>query len=104
MLRLQGTMQPAPGDLARGPAGRSRASPLPDHADHVHIGWQPALGAGGEEPQFVQLLKPDQWQRLTKRLGEIDNPEVPTAPSKFSLPDKDRAKADGNSGGSGSGD
>ena len=27
------------------------------------------------------MLKPDQWQRLIDRLGEIDNPTVPTKPS-----------------------
>ena len=56
-----------------------------DHADHVHIGYSP-VGGPGAEAQFVQLLKPDQWTRLTDRLSEIDNPDVPTTPSKFSLP------------------
>ncbi|MDP9277387.1 MAG: hypothetical protein M3O76_04165 [Actinomycetota bacterium] len=32
--------------------------------------------------QFSQLLKPGQWQRLVQRLGQIQNPTVPTAPSK----------------------
>jgi hypothetical protein len=33
------------------------------------------------------LLKPDQWQRLIGRLGEIENPEVRINPSPFSEPD-----------------
>ena len=37
--------------------------------------------AAGEAAASSQLLKPDQWQRLIDRLGEIENPEVPTAPS-----------------------
>jgi Transglycosylase SLT domain/Peptidase family M23 len=98
VLRLQGTMRPEELISLEDLGGPS--FPLPDHDDHVHIGWQPAFAVGGEEGQFVQLLKPDQWQRLTKRLGEIDNPEVPTEPSKFSLPDKKRS----GSGGTGSGD
>jgi hypothetical protein len=101
VLRLQGTMTPEELISLEDLGGPS--FPLPDHADHVHIGWQPALGVGGEEPRFVQLLKPDQWQRLTERLGEIDNPEVPTAPSRFSLPDRSGAKADSGSGGSSGG-
>jgi hypothetical protein len=28
------------------------------------------------------------WNRLIGRLGQIENPEVPTAPSRYSLPDK----------------
>ncbi len=34
----------------------------------------------------MQLLKPDQWQRLVKRLGEIPNPTVPVGASGASLP------------------
>ena len=98
VLRLQGTMRPE--ELISLESLGGPSFPLPDHDDHVHIGWQPAF-LGGEEASFVQLLKPDQWQRLTDRLGEIDNPEVPTKPSKYSLPDKKPKHA---SGGTGSGD
>ena len=35
------------------------------------------------------LLKPDQWQRLIDRLGQIENPKVPIKPSKYSLPDEE---------------
>jgi Transglycosylase SLT domain/Peptidase family M23 len=102
VLRLQGTMTPEELISLEDLGGPS--FPLPDHADHVHIGWQPAFAIGGEEARFAQLLKPDQWQRLTDRLGEIDNPDVPTTPSRFSLPDKGKGKVDGGSGGSDSGD
>jgi hypothetical protein len=57
-----------------------------DHADHVHLGYSPVGGPG--QARFVQLLKPKQWLRLTDRLERIDNPDVPTEPSKFSLPAK----------------
>jgi len=97
VLRLQGTMRPEELISLENLGGPS--FPLPDHDDHVHIGWQPA-SLGGEEASFVQLLKPDQWQRLTDRLDEIQNPEVPTGPSKYSLPDKPKH----GSGGTGSGD
>jgi len=100
VLRLQGTMEPEELISLENLGGPS--FPLPDHNDHVHIGWQPAFGIGGNEPRFVQLLGPDQWQRLTKRLGEIENPKVPTEPSKFSLPDK--GNGGGRSGGTNSGD
>jgi hypothetical protein len=61
---------------------------LPDHYDHVHIGYTPLYGNSAESQQFVQLLKPDQWQRLIKRLGEIPNPTVPVGASGASVPTK----------------
>jgi hypothetical protein len=60
--------------------------PLSDHYDHVHVGWQPLYGSGELSKQFNALLKPDQWQRLISRLGQIQNPVVPVKPSKAALP------------------
>jgi hypothetical protein len=38
------------------------------------------------------VLSPGQWSDLLSRLREIDNPVVPTEPSKYALPtDKKRA-------------
>jgi Transglycosylase SLT domain len=91
VLALQGTMHPhqvisledLPGETSFAEA---------DHYDHVHIGYYPvATEAGPAGVEFSPLLKPDQWQRLIGRLGEIENPEVPIGPSKYSLPDKKQA-------------
>jgi Transglycosylase SLT domain/Peptidase family M23 len=82
VLRLQGTLVPDELISLQGLGGPSFA--MADHADHVHIGWSP-LG-GTDQARFVRLLKPEQWQRLTDRLEEIENPDVPTEPSKFALP------------------
>jgi murein DD-endopeptidase MepM/ murein hydrolase activator NlpD len=100
VLELQGTMHPHQVISLEDLPGET-SFPLPDHYDHVHVGYRPEAGAFGE--QFNALLKPQQWQRLTHRLGQIDNPRVPTGPSKFSLPDKGKGKA-AHSGGAGSGD
>ncbi|HEX8689295.1 MAG TPA: lytic murein transglycosylase [Solirubrobacterales bacterium] len=83
VLRLQGTMVPDELISLEELGGPSFA--MGDHADHVHIGWSPIAGTGAQAG-FVQLLKPDQWLRLTDRLEQIDNPEVPTKPSKFASP------------------
>jgi murein DD-endopeptidase MepM/ murein hydrolase activator NlpD len=83
VLRLQGTLVPDELITLEDLGGPSFA--MSDHADHIHIGWTPAFG-GGPEAQFVQLLKPDQWLRLTDRLSQIDNPDVSTSPSEHSLP------------------
>jgi hypothetical protein len=82
VLRLQGTLVPDELISLQDFGGPSFA--MADHSDHVHIGWSPLGGVG--KVRFVQLLKPDQWQRLIGRLGEIENPEVPTEPSEYSLP------------------
>jgi murein DD-endopeptidase MepM/ murein hydrolase activator NlpD len=98
VLQLQGTMVPDELISLQELGGPSFA--MADHADHVHLGYSPVGGAGAEA-QFVQLLKPDQWLRLTDRLERIDNPDVPTTPSRFSLPAGD--KDEDRSGGTGSG-
>ncbi len=82
VLRLQGTMVPDELISLQELGGPSFA--MGDHDDHVHIGYSPVGGPG--KARFVQLLKPKQWLRLTDRLERIDNPDVPTEPSKFSLP------------------
>jgi len=86
VLRLQGTMVPDELISLQELGGPSFA--MGDHDDHVHIGYSPVGGPG--EARFVQLLKPRQWLRLTDRLERIDNPDVPTEPSKFSLPATER--------------
>ena len=37
------------------------------------------------------MLKPDQWQRLIQRLGQIQNPKVPAKPSAAALPAKGKS-------------
>ena len=61
---------------------------LGDHDDHIHVGFHPLFGQNeklGRQAQSV--LKPGQWDDLVQRLGEIDNPNVPTHPSKYAIPD-----------------
>jgi murein DD-endopeptidase MepM/ murein hydrolase activator NlpD len=91
VLQLQGTMHPHQViSLEDLPGPTSFA--LPDHADHVHIGYYPA-GANPFETPVSPLLKPEQWQRLVQRLGEIENPDVPIKPSKYSEPDSRRERS-----------
>ena len=57
-----------------------------DHHDHIHVGWQPLYGQSKKTARRIDaILKPEQWIKLIDRIGEIDNPEVREAPSKFSL-------------------
>jgi Transglycosylase SLT domain len=101
LLKLQGTMQPHQViSLEDLPGPISFA--MPDHWDHVHVGYYPAGNApsGGKTgKQFESLLKPDQWKKLIGRIAHIQNPKVPTSPSKYSLPaHKQGKKSSGKSG------
>jgi Transglycosylase SLT domain len=90
VLQLQGTMQPHQVISLEDLPGETSFA-LPDHYDHVHIGYHPDAG-NPLETGFSTLLKPDQWQRLIGRLGEIENPEVKIKPSPFSEPDSQKEK------------
>jgi hypothetical protein len=110
VLQLQGTMHPHQVISLENLPGETSFA-MADHYDHVHIGYHPL--AGPFDQQFNSMLKPGQWQRLTEQLDQIENPEVPTKPSGFSVPDKKSGPptgeqagpaAKGHSGGTESGD
>jgi hypothetical protein len=84
LLKLQGTMRPAQIITLMEFGGPTFA--MGDHHDHIHVGYTPAYGSGKPFDQLAQVLKPEQWERLIGRLGEIENPEVRTKPSDASLP------------------
>ena len=85
VLQLQGTMHPHQVISLEDLPGETSFA-MADHYDHVHVGYH--VLEGGPEAQFAALLKPNQWQRLINRLGEIENPDVPVNPSKYAVPDK----------------
>jgi murein DD-endopeptidase MepM/ murein hydrolase activator NlpD len=85
VLQLQGTMHPHQVISLEDLPGETSFA-MADHYDHVHIGYHPL--SGPFDQQFNSLLKPGQWARLTEQLDRIENPEVPTKPSGFSVPDK----------------
>jgi hypothetical protein len=85
LMQLQGTVQPHQ-IISLLDFGQNTLA-MADHADHIHVGFHPLFGANtklGRQTQSV--LKPGQWDTLVQRLGQIQNPNVPTAPSKYSLP------------------
>jgi hypothetical protein len=83
LLLLQGTMRPAQiiSLMDLGPP----TFILPDHYNHIHVGYT-FTTAGSSIKQLGQILKPEQWQRLIQRLGQIQNPKVPAKPSAAALP------------------
>jgi murein DD-endopeptidase MepM/ murein hydrolase activator NlpD len=95
VLQLQGTMHPHQVISLEDLPGETSFA-MADHYDHVHVGYHTV--ESGLEAQFSALLKPDQWQRLIDRLGQIENPEVPVHPSQYSLPDKPKSSGGTNGG------
>jgi hypothetical protein len=82
LMLLQGTMRPDQiiSLLDLGPPTFA----MGDHADHIHVGY--SFSATGGLKQLGEILKPEQWQRLIERLGQIPNPKVPAKPSDAALP------------------
>ncbi len=84
LLTLQGPMQPHQiiSLMDMGPP----TMVLPDHADHIHVGFRPLFGSNDKLGQAAQrILSNNQWDRFVNRLSQIQNPVVPTAPSKYSI-------------------
>jgi len=86
ILTLQGTMQPAQVISLMKYPNAANTLAMPDHADHIHVGFAPEYDPDSEAArQLDSVLKPGQWSRLVERLGSIENPTVPTKPSKYAL-------------------
>jgi len=86
LLTLQGTMKPHQIISLMTYDNADNTLAMGDHADHIHVGWRPLYGQSAKAARRIDaILKPEQWIKLIDRIGEIDNPEVREAPSKFAL-------------------
>jgi len=86
LLTLQGAMKPHQIISLMTYPGTDNTLALPDHYNHIHVGFHPA-GLGPLPGTLQETLKPDQWTKLVQRLDQIPNPVVPTTPSKYALKD-----------------
>ena len=87
LMRLQGTLEPNQIISLLDLGANTMA--MGDHADHIHVGFRPRFGANAKlSKQARAVLRPGQWPELLKRLDEIENPVVPTKPSKYAIPVK----------------
>ncbi len=97
LMQLQGTMAPAQIISLFEIGGATFA--MGDHHDHIHVGYQPMFGANKKlGKQALAVLEPGQWSDLIDRLGEIENPVVPTKPSKYALPAKKKRASHAHAG------
>jgi murein DD-endopeptidase MepM/ murein hydrolase activator NlpD len=94
LLTLQGTMKPDQIISLMKFDSTDNTFAMGDHADHIHVGWQPLYGTDSKTAKQINaILKPNQWIKLIDRLGEIDNPTVRRTPSRFSLDAKEPHRA-----------
>jgi hypothetical protein len=97
LMQLQGTMAPHQIISLFEIGGATFA--MADHNDHIHVGFQPMFGANRKlGKQALAVLAPDQWSNLISRLREIENPVVPTKPSKYALPAKGKRASNAHLG------
>ncbi|HEY3020628.1 MAG TPA: peptidoglycan DD-metalloendopeptidase family protein, partial [Solirubrobacteraceae bacterium] len=83
LLSLQGTMKPHQIITLMAYPNADNTLALPDHDDHIHVGYRPLSGKGAQK--FDSVLKPGQWDKLLKRLATLENPTVSLKPSKFAI-------------------
>ena len=86
LLTLQGTMKPHQIISLMTYPGTDNTLALPDHADHIHVGFHPVGDLLGNQ-RLQAILKPQQWTKLVEQLGSIENPVVPTHASKYAIKD-----------------
>jgi membrane-bound lytic murein transglycosylase B len=84
LLTLQGTMKPHQIISLMTFDGADNTLALPDHYDHIHVGFRPLYDAKLSK-RIDSVLKPSQWIKLIDRIGTIDNPTVMTQPSKYAI-------------------
>src|SRR5215211_663611 len=95
LMRLQGTMRPHQIISLLDLGANTMA--LGDHDDHIHVGFYARFGSNRKAGlHALAVLKPGQWSDLINRLRRIDNPVVPTAPSRYAIPVRRRHSGRGD--------
>jgi membrane-bound lytic murein transglycosylase B len=87
LLELQGGMKPHQIISLMTFPGADNTLAMSDHADHIHVGFQPDGSSKGPllGQQVAAALKPGQWGTLMGRLAAVRNPQVPSKPTRFAL-------------------
>jgi hypothetical protein len=86
LLTLQGTFRPDQIISLMSYPGQANTLVRPDHADRVQVTYTPLFGPNRNLPaQLARALQPGQWIKLITRIGQIPEPNVPTAPSSYAL-------------------
>ena len=66
--------------------GQPNTLALPDHKNRIQVTFTPEFGSNKKlSNQIKALLQPGQWVQLINRIGQIPEPIVPIAPSRYAL-------------------
>ncbi len=86
LLGLQGALKPHQIITLMQYANTDNTFAMGDHADHIHVGFQPLYGTNDAAGKALNaVLAPSDWKRISSRLAAIQNPTVASQPSRFSL-------------------
>jgi hypothetical protein len=86
LLTLQGAMKPDQIISTMSYKGQTNTLALPDHSDRIQVTFTPLFGSNKKlSSELGTLLQPGQWTQLINRIGQIQEPVVPIAPSKYAV-------------------
>jgi murein DD-endopeptidase MepM/ murein hydrolase activator NlpD len=86
LLTLQGNFKPNQIISTMSYKGQSDTLSLPDHKDRVQVTYTPEFGNNKKlAAQVASILQPGQWIQLINRIGQLPEPVVPIAPSKYAI-------------------
>ena len=86
LLTLQGLFTPDEIVSTMSYKSHTNTIAMPDHTNRVQVTYTPLFGQNKKlSNQVASLLKPSQWIQLINRIGQIPEPVVPIAPSKYAI-------------------
>jgi hypothetical protein len=86
LLTLQGTFKPDSIVSTMRYKGQTNTLSMPDHKSRLQVSYTPLFGQNKKISQTIaNMLKPDQWLRLINHLGQLPEPVVPIAPSRYAI-------------------
>jgi hypothetical protein len=86
LLTLQGIFKPDEIISSMTYKGQKNTLQMADHKNRIQITYTPQFGDNKKlSNQVAQVLKPGQWITLINRIGQLPEPVVPIAPSKYAL-------------------
>jgi hypothetical protein len=86
LLTLQGMFKPDAIVSDMSYKGHSNTLKMADHANRIQVSYTPVFGTNKKlSNEIATLLQPGQWTQLINHISQIQEPTVPTAPSKYAI-------------------
>ena len=86
LLTLQGIFKPNEIISSMSYQKQKNTVQMSDHKNRIQITYTPQFGDNKKlSAQIAEVLKPGQWIQLINRIGQLPEPVVPIAPSKYAI-------------------